>query len=660
MEEQTAHKATGLVFRRLPAYARFLLDQRLEDFTAHQASLVRELNVPLLKYFAAMSDEQFFQLALASAREFLTALADNKAKEFIDTSVKNFQSNSMKAITRDQVSVDDITLICHARKEGILEFLDAYTPDASVWKTIVSEISLYTLELESRTINSLLATQQDLYNQSQRLSGIGNFVWDLARNTFTWSDQLYRIYEFEPGTELTMDALRAATHPDDVEKAALYMRDLIANRGLYDYHYRIVMKDGRQKVLHARGTIQVDEIGNPVALLGTLQDVSAARKHDEERRRFTEHLRESEQRLQTILENAPDAVIVMDIDGLVEKWNAKAEQTFGWAESEVLGKPLHRFIIPERFREAHVNGLQGFRATQTGPVINNTIEIKGLRRDGIEIDVNLSISATRSGERQLFTGFVRDVTERTLAARRLEETVRELERSNKELAAFSVAASHDLREPLRKIQLFSDRILDRDGSAMSAASSELFLRIGAAAARMQNLIEDLLTYSQLGSATKGFAPVDLNALVNDIAQASRSADDHITIQVNPLPTVNANELQMRQLFDNLINNAIKYRKPDSPLTITVSATETDNGSGPNHRSNRAHAISVTDNGIGFEQQYAHRIFEMFQRLHAKEKYEGTGIGLAICKKIVENHGGRIEATSALGEGSAFTVLLPAE
>jgi len=250
----------------------------------------------------------------------------------------------------------------------------------------------------------------------------------------------------------------------------------------------------------------------------------------------------------------------------------------------------------------------------------------------------------------------------------LARATRDLARSNTELEQFASVASHDLQEPLRKIRAFGDRLKSVDGAALSPAGADYLDRMQQAAARMQALINDLLAYARVSAGPPSVAPVDLAALTRGVlvdleTQIARSGG---RVEVGPLPTIEGDPLRLRQLLQNLISNALKFRRPDAPPVVTVSAAllpqedtadvdpAADAGSTPPAWLH----LTVRDNGIGFEQAHAERIFEVFKRLHGRSAYEGTGIGLALCRQIAERHGGHITATSAPGQGATLQVTLP--
>ncbi len=239
----------------------------------------------------------------------------------------------------------------------------------------------------------------------------------------------------------------------------------------------------------------------------------------------------------------------------------------------------------------------------------------------------------------------------------LDESNQELERSNRELQDFAFVASHDLQEPLRKIQAFGDRLVTKHGPELSEQGRDYLGRMQSAAGRMHTLINDLLTFSRVTTKAQPFEPCDLDQIAKEVLNdlEVRLQDNNAHLEIDTLPTIDADPLQMRQLLQNLIGNAIKFHRPGVPPIIKIKGTLTGRPDGKEMLT-----LTVTDNGIGFDEKYLDRIFTPFQRLHGRDAYEGTGIGLAVCRKIVERHGGTLTAESEPGKGSTFVATLPAE
>jgi len=266
-------------------------------------------------------------------------------------------------------------------------------------------------------------------------------------------------------------------------------------------------------------------------------------------------------------------------------------------------------------------------------------------------------------EKIVMVGVVQDVTATLEAEASLRKSNLELKQSNAELESFNRVASHDLQEPLRKIQLFISRIEDKENNQFSEKSREYFEKVKNAGSRMQSLIQNLLAYSRIDSSETDFEKIDLNLVLDKVLEdlTTQITDANVKIEIGNLPEIKGVFFQMEQLFANLISNAIKYRSHTETPYINIHSEKMP-ASGLPLNNVKTHSfyykITVTDNGIGFDNKHAQKIFEVFQRLHQKTEYTGTGIGLAICKKIVENHNGFIYATSKLGEGAQFVILLP--
>lgn len=355
-------------------------------------------------------------------------------------------------------------------------------------------------------------------------------------------------------------------------------------------------------------------------------------------------IKEGEDQLQTIFKNAPDGIVVINEEGTIIKWNPMAEVIFGWASSEVIGRPLHQTIIPDRFREAHKNGMKAFSKAKAGPMLKKPLELPALRKDNKEIDIRLSISPTLLKGNHFFIGFMSDISFRKSSEALIQQKSEELIRSNKELEQFAYVASHDLQEPLRIITSYI-QLLEKGYKDKLDEEANVFIHFTVdAAKRMHVLINDLLTYSRVGFLAKEFEQSDINVVIKMALENLKISvvETNAKIKFDKLPIINADLSQMTQLFQNIIGNSIKFSKGRTP-EITISAKEE-----PAHW-----LFSISDNGIGIQKEYLDKIFVIFQRLHSIAEYPGTGIGLAICKKIVERHGGKIWAESEIGKGTTF-------
>ena len=286
------------------------------------------------------------------------------------------------------------------------------------------------------------------------------------------------------------------------------------------------------------------------------------------------------------------------------------------------------------------------------------------RRDGQAFPVEYVRTPIKDKERLVGAVVIfKDITERKRAEDAINRKAAELARSNAELEQFAYVASHDLQEPLRKIQAFGDRLKMKCDAANLVEGRDFLERMQSAAARMQTLINDLLTFSRVISSSQPFSPVELTPLIKGVLGdlEVRIEQTKATVEVGELPAIDADTTQMRQLFQNLVGNALKFQPAGHAPVIKISARILKSpfaGTPEEDPYAEQCEILVEDNGIGFEEKYIEKIFAVFQRLHGRNEYEGTGVGLAVCRRITDRHGGTITARSKLGEGACFVVTVP--
>lgn len=373
-----------------------------------------------------------------------------------------------------------------------------------------------------------------------------------------------------------------------------------------------------------------------------------------------DNLRGSEERYHKMIAEVQDyAIILLDPDGVIENWNAGAEKIKGYTAQEVIGKKIDIFYPPEDLQNGLPNQLLSI-AKNTGRAVHEGWRI---RKDGSKFWGSIIITALhgKNGELIGFSKVTRDLTERKKAEDTLAAYAAELEVQNSELEQFAYVASHDLQEPVRKIQTFSELIKE------NLDDKEFVVRylqkLEWSARRMTTLIRSLLDYSRLSKDKPPNASVDLNAVLLETQQDFELLveEKKAVIKSDPLPTIQGSHAQLGQLFFNLIGNALKFSQESPIITITcnIVAGNTIEDAPMSLPYKKYYSISFKDNGIGFENEYKDKIFALFQRLHGRFEYPGTGIGLALCKKIAENHNGFIRAAGEPGKGANFVVYLPA-
>jgi light-regulated signal transduction histidine kinase (bacteriophytochrome) len=358
----------------------------------------------------------------------------------------------------------------------------------------------------------------------------------------------------------------------------------------------------------------------------------------------------AQQLLLDILDTVREPLLVLDAEFRVTQANRAFFQTFRVAPEETIGEglftlgngqwnipPLRRLLHDRLPLEAQ---LYDCDVEHVFPDIGRKVML-----------LNARLVSPGPNVARLILLAIEDVTERRLTEKRLGDQRRELERSNEALEVFASVASHDLQEPLRKILTFGERLSATVGQALSPEAQGHLDRMLNAATRMRALINGLLAYSQVTARVEPFVPTDLTRIAREVIADLETviAEAGGQVEVGQLPVIDADALQMRQLLQNLIGNALKFRKEGLPLIVKLGC--------PNPGGTHC-TFTVTDNGIGFSAAYAERIFKMFERLHGKGEFAGSGMGLAICRKIVERHGGSIAASSTAGEGATFTVTLP--
>jgi PAS domain S-box-containing protein len=516
--------------------------------------------------------------------------------------------------------------------EGIL--VTAAIRDISVRKS--AEKHLVRMEERRRVGEDALRESEERYRML--LNGVQNyaiFMMDTRGQILSWNAGAERIKGYS-ADQIIGHNFSCFFPPADIERGRPEeILRMTAVSGRHEEQGMRVRKDGSQFLASVVFTALRDADGNLRGFSEFSHDLSESK--------------ESEARYRGLLEAAPDAMVVVNQAGEIVLLNLQAETQFGYRRDELLGQRV-KSIIPEGFAERLIADGTRSAADALAQQIGTGIELIGRRKDGSQFPIEIMLSPLESAAGILVTAAIRDITERKESDKHLAKTVEELKRSNDDLQQFAYVSSHDLQEPLRMVSSYTQLLAKRYKGRLDSDADEFIAFAVDGCNRMQGLIQDLLAYSRAGTNEMKLREVPSEnalhkALINLRVTIKQSG---AVVTHDALPAVATDETQLMQVFQNLIGNAIKYRRAEEPR-VHVSAARNERNEW---------TFSVRDNGLGIDPQYFERIFVLFQRLHGRDEFEGTGIGLAVCKRIVERLGGKIWVESQPEKGSTFYFALP--
>jgi len=392
-------------------------------------------------------------------------------------------------------------------------------------------------------------------------------------------------------------------------------------------------------------------------LIGQERERRARLQAEADRNRALERLKEAVELKEAIFQGSRDAIFISNEDSFFIIVNRAACDLTGYTADELLAMripDLHEETDLEAFRKYHDRVIAGEELVSEAPI---------LRKDRTKVVTEFNNRRIVISGKPCMHSVARDITERKQAEEQLKQFAAKLEKSNDELEGFAYIASHDLQEPLRKIQAFGDRLRSKCGYTLNSEAIDYLDRMEAAARRMQTLITDLLKLSRVTTRARPFVRVDLAQIVKEVVSDLELQIEQTggTVKTGYLPSIEADPTQLRQLFQNLIGNALKFHRPGDPPVVEIEddlLSEHETRSNGHRQPSEFCRIVVQDNGIGFDPKHIHRIFAPFQRLHGRGEYDGTGIGLTVCQKIAERHKGTIAVESSPGDGARFVISLP--
>ena len=475
------------------------------------------------------------------------------------------------------------------------------------------------------------------------------FMLDLQGRILTWNEGAERIKGYR--ADEIVGKHFSVFYPKEDVRSDVPQRELemARSRGSVELQGWRLRKDGSRFWAAITITALCGAAGEQVGFVKITRDHS-------EKRSAEQALLKSRNMLERLFETAPDAVVVVDGNGVIRKVNQQSEILFGYMREEMIGQRVE-YLIPERFHRRHRQHRRSFFEDPRARQMGIGLELYGRNQDGREIPVDIMLNPIETNEGTWVFAVVRDITAQKQDESKILELnlalrtqLDQLAATNRELEGFSYSVSHDLRAPLRHIIGFVDLLNARATTALDDKSRHYLEVISEAAKKMGVLIDDLLAFSRMGRSEMMKGWVDLGMLVrevvNDLQEEAALRD--ISWEIAPLPVVLGDSAMLRQVLINLIGNAVKFSRARASARIEIGAVEREHES----------EIFVRDNGVGFDASYSNKLFGLFQRLHANEEFEGTGVGLAIVQRIVLRHGGRVWAEGAVDGGATFWFSLP--
>lgn len=506
-----------------------------------------------------------------------------------------------------------------------------------------------------------VAALKKLFDDTQDLLDFGSWSIDTSIDKLYWTDGMYNLLDYKKadvGSDISMDFYMKHLSDNDAHELKRLIDNAITNKTEFEYRYTVKTNSGKEKIVSTKGRPVVNSNGNVIQLLGITRDITRQTKINRDLVHYREMIMEKEEFLN-------QGTWETDVKTGETTWSKGMYNLFGYTPEQ-----RERIAVTNELHFSHMSEENVIKSKESwkdilehkdnyireATIISADGKVKRLETYGKVLRDNL-------GNAEKVIGTTRDVTRLHEYERSLEEKIKELHRSNTELEEFAYVASHDLQEPLRKLSTFSERLQAKFSDKLGKDGIVYLDRIIAATENMRVLIENLLEFSRTARSGRHFVSMDMTKIIDEVkADLELKIEESGTeIRSTQLPIIEIIPPQIKQLFTNLLSNSIKFKKKGehSIIDITAVALSTAEAKAYNLKVEKPYyKILVEDNGIGFEKEYSERIFQIFQRLHGKAEYPGSGIGLAICKKIVENHNGIISATGDLGKGAVFTVVLP--
>ncbi len=644
-------------FNILPRFAQFVLDNHLAAYVKEQLRLSYKTKIPLLVALSArFSDEELIQMSLVSSGEILTYLARNQGMEQISESMEKWTKDQLDVVGKFDIVAQDITLINYIRQQSMQKLIPLFTQDLQEALELKSEIDTFILGSNSTAVDIYINILKNKIGEESHFSSMlieaspaVTFVFDINRKKEVFvSGKSLDVMGYSPEELMKMkeSVLQKFTHPEDKAVLSQHLAAIASENSdkAYWIEYRFMHKDGYYKWLRNYEVVfKRDEQGKPLEIMGKIfevtqeKEIALALQQSETDLLEAQHIGRVGSYEWMIQENRSSAT-----PELTRIFEMNGEQKF---------EEFITYVHPDDKQKVEDAIAESFK---TG---SYECEYRYLRNGKEKVIWSLGKVDLNNGVPVRMAGTIQDITEIKQIENELRDKTIQLEQSNENLQQFAFIASHDMKEPLRKIILLSDLVAVTEKGKLSQKSAINLEKIQASAMAMNRMIEDILSFSLLNEAQE-FEKVSLKDLLEEVTELldEKIREKGALIRLENLPEAWVIPSQFRQLFQNLISNSLKFSRKDCPPLISIEAKWLKGK--PLKGATRLLQLTISDNGIGFPEHVSERIFELFKRLHSKAEYEGSGLGLAISKRIVENHGGRISAISEEGKGATFQVVIP--
>ncbi len=644
-------------YQRLPFLAKFILDHHLNDFAAEQLQYARQYKVPLLNFFKHLTDEQLLELSRTSLKELFTDLTKNEASDHISKATQKWLTNELGIVGKHDIAAEDITLLFHVRGKSLIKYAFKFCDDEIQIQTLLAEINDFLLASITTSVNTYIdILKEQILEEEEFRSKLSDalpgfiYVYDVRHKVQTFTnDKLKDILGF---TSIEMKSMsdnfyQPITHPEDWEKTLdCRQKYCVDDTEVCAFECRVKDKHGIYKWLRYYETILKTEANSIVReIIGVAFDISGEKDIAAALAMREEQLLEAQSiaHIGSFEWDITDQIATINTPEIYKIFEMEETEKF-----EGFMKHVHQDDIEKVQGAIKVS-------FQTG---HYDCVYRYLRNGNKKIIWGKGVVTIEEGKPLKMVGTVQDVTTIKRIEEELKQKTIELEKSNESLQQFAAIASHDLKEPLRKISVYGSKVLAAEKDKLTELSRIALTKIFDSTGRMQRMIDDILQFSLIdGNQQKH--QTNLEALLSEVKEVLSETIENKKAEIvtDGLPDALVIAPQIRQLFQNLIANALKFSKIDDVPRIKITHTFLVNNPAVS-AATRTLEICIADNGIGFDDGDSTKIFGLFYRLDNKAQYEGTGLGLSICKKIVDKHSGTITAESKIGEGSKFIIQIP--